>query len=92
MEAGPALTVVPAPRTERPLAPGRRFKEALPETPVVFTVHELKRLAGNAADLVTLSIEFAVAFKDTGVGPAAPDRSTAPFRGAICSRPSGPSG
>uniref|UniRef100_A0AAU2VT16 Uncharacterized protein n=1 Tax=Streptomyces sp. NBC_00008 TaxID=2903610 RepID=A0AAU2VT16_9ACTN len=32
----------------------RQFKEAAPETPVVFTVHELKRLARNAAELMTL--------------------------------------
>ncbi|MEV6654850.1 recombinase family protein [Streptomyces sp. NPDC051219] len=103
---GPALAVVPAPRTERPvrigyarmstarqelasqlealyraechkvfkeqistrikvrpeleaaLALARQFKEAAPETPVIFTVHELKRLARNAAELMTLSAEL----------------------------------
>ncbi|MGV9249809.1 recombinase family protein, partial [Streptomyces sp. NPDC003710] len=103
---GPALTIVPAPRTERPvrigyartstarqelasqlealhraqchkifseqistrvkvrpelekaLALAHQFKEAAPETPVVFTVHELKRLARNAAELMTLSAEL----------------------------------
>ncbi|MFF1344314.1 hypothetical protein ACFVYT_42095 [Streptomyces sp. NPDC058290] len=29
-----------------------------PETPVIFTVHELKRLARNAAELMTLSAEL----------------------------------
>lgn len=106
MEAGPALAVVPAPRTERPvrigyartstarqelasqlealrraechkifqeqistrikvrpelekaLALAHQFKEAAPETPVIFTVHELKRLARNAAELMTLSAEL----------------------------------
>ncbi|MFJ1547687.1 recombinase family protein [Streptomyces sp. NPDC088246] len=103
---GPALAVVPAPRTERPvrigyartstarqqlasqletlhrakchkgfkeqistrvkvrpeleaaLALARQFKTAAPETPVIFTVHELKRLARNAAELMTLSAEL----------------------------------
>ncbi|MGW6741369.1 recombinase family protein [Streptomyces sp. NPDC055025] len=103
---GPALAVVPVPRTERPVRIGyartstarqelasqlealhqaechkvfqeqistrvkirpelvkalvlaHQFKEAAPDTPVVLTVHELKRLAGNAAELMTLSAEL----------------------------------
>jgi hypothetical protein len=35
-----------------------QFKEAAPETPVIFTVHELKLLARNAAELMTLSAEL----------------------------------
>jgi len=35
-----------------------QLKEAAPETPVIFTVHELKRLARNAAELMTLSAEL----------------------------------
>ncbi|MEU6090901.1 recombinase family protein [Streptomyces sp. NPDC047085] len=35
-----------------------QFKEAAPETPVIFTVHELKRLARNATELMTLSAEL----------------------------------
>lgn len=33
------------PELEKALALARQFKEAAPETPVIFTVHELKRLA-----------------------------------------------
>ncbi|MFF9691339.1 recombinase family protein [Streptomyces sp. NPDC014623] len=43
------------PGLEKALALARQFKEAAPETPVIFTVHELKRLARNAAELMTLS-------------------------------------
>jgi DNA invertase Pin-like site-specific DNA recombinase len=43
------------PELEKALALARQFKEAAPETPVIFTVHELKRLARNAAELMTLS-------------------------------------
>ena len=35
-----------------------QLKEAAPETPVIFTVHELKRLARNAAELMTLPAEL----------------------------------
>lgn len=43
------------PELEKALALAHQFKEAAPETPVIFTVHELKRLARNAAELMTLS-------------------------------------
>jgi DNA invertase Pin-like site-specific DNA recombinase len=46
------------PELEKALAPAHQFKEAAPETPVIFTVHELKRLARNAAELMTLSAEL----------------------------------
>jgi DNA invertase Pin-like site-specific DNA recombinase len=46
------------PEPEKALALARQFKEAAPETPVIFTVHELKRLARNAAELMTLSAEL----------------------------------
>jgi DNA invertase Pin-like site-specific DNA recombinase len=45
------------PELEKALALAHQFKEAAPETPVIFTVHELKRLARNAAELMTLSAE-----------------------------------
>lgn len=35
-------------------------KEAAPETPVILTVHELKRLARDAAELMALSAELQV--------------------------------
>ncbi|MFH9656221.1 recombinase family protein [Streptomyces anulatus] len=38
--------------------PEHQFKEAAPETSVILTVHELKRLARNAAELMTLSAEL----------------------------------
>ncbi|WP_227999732.1 recombinase family protein [Nocardia australiensis] len=46
------------PELEKALALARQFKEAAPQVPVVFTVHELKRLARNAAELMTLSGEL----------------------------------
>ncbi|MBT1189909.1 recombinase family protein [Streptomyces sp. CJ_13] len=46
------------PELEAALALARQFKEAAPQTPVIFTVHELKRLARNAAELMTLSAEL----------------------------------
>lgn len=53
---------VPASRSrpglEKALALAHQFKEAAPETPVIFTVHALKRLARNAAELMTLSAEL----------------------------------
>ncbi|MEV7559613.1 recombinase family protein [Streptomyces sp. NPDC089795] len=103
---GPALAIVPAPRTERPVRIGyartstarqelasrpealhraechkvfkeristrvkmrpelgaaltlaHQLKEAAPEAPVIPTVHELKRLARNAAELMTLSTDL----------------------------------
>ncbi|WP_327117284.1 recombinase family protein [Nocardia sp. NBC_01730] len=46
------------PELEKALALAHQFKEAAPETPVMFTVHELKRLARNAAELMALSAEL----------------------------------
>ncbi|MFD3874852.1 recombinase family protein [Streptomyces sp. NPDC058623] len=46
------------PELEKALALAHQFKEAAPETPVILTVHELKRLARNAAELMTLSAEL----------------------------------
>ncbi|WP_234426251.1 recombinase family protein [Streptomyces kebangsaanensis] len=46
------------PELEKALALARQFKEAAPDTTVIFTVHELKRLARNAAELMTLSAEL----------------------------------
>ncbi|MGP3691234.1 recombinase family protein [Streptomyces sp. IBSNAI002] len=46
------------PELEKALALAHRFKKAAPETPVILTVHELKRLARNAAELMTLSAEL----------------------------------
>ncbi|MFD7103404.1 recombinase family protein [Streptomyces celluloflavus] len=43
------------PELAKALAPARQFKEAAPDTPVILTVHELKRLAGNAAELMKTS-------------------------------------
>jgi DNA invertase Pin-like site-specific DNA recombinase len=49
------------PELEAALALARQFKEAAPDTPVIFTVHELKRLGRNAAELMTLSAELQAA-------------------------------
>ncbi|WP_367132207.1 MULTISPECIES: recombinase family protein [Streptomyces] len=46
------------PELEKALALAHQFKEAAPEAPVIFTVHELKRLARNAAELMMLSAEL----------------------------------
>ncbi|MFG3283297.1 recombinase family protein [Streptomyces sp. NPDC048111] len=46
------------PELEKALALAHHFKEAAPETPVILTVHELKRLARNAAELMTLSAQL----------------------------------
>jgi len=46
------------PELDKALALAHQFKEAAPETPVIFTVHELKRLARNAAELMALSAEL----------------------------------
>ncbi|WP_127357408.1 recombinase family protein [Actinacidiphila soli] len=46
------------PELQAALKLARQFKEAAPDTPVIFTVHELKRLARNAAELMTLSAEL----------------------------------
>ena len=46
------------PELEKALALAHQFKEAAPETPVIVTVHELKRLARNAAELMALSADL----------------------------------
>ncbi|MFD9069804.1 recombinase family protein [Streptomyces lasiicapitis] len=46
------------PELEKALALAHQFKGAAPETPIIFTVHELKRLARNAAELMTLSADL----------------------------------
>lgn len=46
------------PELQKALALAYQFKEAAPETPVIVTVHELKRLARNAAELMTLSADL----------------------------------
>lgn len=46
------------PELGKALRLAHQFKEAAPGTPVIFTVHELKRLARNAAELMTLSAEL----------------------------------
>ncbi|MFJ2591264.1 aldo/keto reductase [Streptomyces sp. NPDC087538] len=55
------------PELEKALALAHQFKEAAPETPVILTVHELKRLARNAAELMTLSAERGVGVVVGGV-------------------------
>ncbi|MGW6456440.1 recombinase family protein [Streptomyces sp. NPDC055078] len=46
------------PEREKALALAHQFREAAPETPVILTVHELKRPARNAAELMTLSADL----------------------------------
>ncbi|CQR62616.1 recombinase family protein [Streptomyces leeuwenhoekii] len=46
------------PELEKALALAHQFEEAAPETPAILTVHELKRLARNAAELMMLSAEL----------------------------------
>ncbi|WP_307825392.1 recombinase family protein [Streptomyces sp. MBT55] len=46
------------PELEAALKLAHQFKEAAPEATVIFTVHELKRLARNAAELMTLSCDL----------------------------------
>jgi DNA invertase Pin-like site-specific DNA recombinase len=46
------------PELEKALTLAHQFKEAAPETPVIFTVHELKRLGRNATELMTLFAEL----------------------------------
>jgi DNA invertase Pin-like site-specific DNA recombinase len=48
------------PELLKALALAHQFKEAAAETPVIITVHELKRLARDAAELVTLSADLQV--------------------------------
>ncbi|MFE4796575.1 recombinase family protein [Streptomyces sp. NPDC056708] len=53
------IKVRPEPAAALTLA--RQFKEAAPDTPVICAAHELKRLACNAAELMTLSADLPVA-------------------------------
>jgi resolvase-like protein len=46
------------PELQQALALAHQFKEAAPETPMIITVHELERLARNAAELMTLSADL----------------------------------
>src|SRR5262249_22097475 len=46
------------PELEAALALAHQFKEAAPDQPVILTVHELKRLARNAAELMVLSAQL----------------------------------
>lgn len=46
------------PELEKALTLAREIKTAAPDQPVVLTVHELKRLARNAAELMTLSAQL----------------------------------
>ncbi|MEU9056696.1 recombinase family protein [Streptomyces sp. NPDC048384] len=46
------------PELEKALALAHQFKEAAPDTAVILTVHEMKRLARNAAELMALSAEL----------------------------------
>jgi DNA invertase Pin-like site-specific DNA recombinase len=43
------------PELDKALALARDIKQAAPDQPVILTVHELKRLARNAAELMALS-------------------------------------
>ncbi|WP_371616657.1 HEAT repeat domain-containing protein [Streptomyces sp. NBC_00454] len=52
------------PELEKAFALAHQFKEAAPETPVILTVHEPKRLARNAAELMTLSAELQAGRRD----------------------------
>ena len=49
------------PGLEKALNLARDIKEAAPDQPVILTVHELKRLARNAAELMTLSARLQAA-------------------------------
>ena len=49
------------PELEKALKLARDIKEAAPDQPVILTVHELKRLARNAAELMTLSAQLQAA-------------------------------
>jgi DNA invertase Pin-like site-specific DNA recombinase len=52
------------PEQEKALALAHEIKAAAPEQPVILTVHEMKRLARNAAELMTLSATL----QDGGIG------------------------
>jgi hypothetical protein len=45
-------------RTREGPHPRQEFKTAAPDQPVILTVHEMKRLARNAAELMSLSAQF----------------------------------
>ncbi|ASU84063.1 resolvase [Nocardiopsis gilva YIM 90087] len=49
------------PELEKALALARQFTEAAPHTPAILTVHELKRLARDAAERMTLSSQLQAA-------------------------------
>jgi DNA invertase Pin-like site-specific DNA recombinase len=49
------------PELENALALAHQFREAAPDQPVILTVHELKRLARNAAELMVLSAQLQAA-------------------------------
>lgn len=49
------------PELEKALQLARDIKEAAPDQPVILTVHELRRLARNAAELMTLSARLQAA-------------------------------
>jgi DNA invertase Pin-like site-specific DNA recombinase len=46
------------PELEKALTLAHEIKAAAPEQPVILTVHEMKRLARNAAELMTLSAQM----------------------------------
>jgi len=46
------------PELEKALALAHDIKQAAPDQPVILTVHEMKRLARNAAELMTLSAQL----------------------------------
>lgn len=60
----PRFSLVPALREEldvavpKALTLARQFAEAVPKAPVILTMHELKRLARSAAELMMLSAEL----------------------------------
>lgn len=63
---------------QKALALAHQFKETAPETPVILTVHELKRLARNAAELMTLSADFRLAASSSNSSPDRSPASTTP--------------
>ncbi|WP_062992351.1 recombinase family protein [Nocardia anaemiae] len=57
------------PELEKALALAHQFEDAAPGTSVLFTVHELERLARNAAELMALSAgRLAPEFSDAPLG------------------------
>jgi hypothetical protein len=84
------------PELEKALALAHQFKGAAPETPIIFTVHELKRLARNAPELMALSAELQAGGIQLELltGPLTGIRSpgsTIPTAWAPCSLPCSPS-